>query len=119
MTISTTVPITVTAEAAARIAALGLETDVDRMIEHVRKDLPEVERIEVILYDRYELGDEPGVSIDIYSHQRFDAAAATDDRLTRWMVKEFPPRVLEHVLLDFHSAGPKTRPDLFHDDLSR
>jgi hypothetical protein len=71
MNASITIPVIVTPDAAARIAALGLQTHVERVIEHGRAVVPALERIEVILYDRYELGDEPGVAIDLYSKQTF------------------------------------------------
>jgi hypothetical protein len=63
MTTSATVPVTVTPEAAARIAQLGFQAEVGRMIDYARQHLPEVERIEVVLYDRYEIGDEPGITV--------------------------------------------------------
>jgi hypothetical protein len=49
MTTSTTAPVTVTPEAAARIAELGLQAAVDRMIQYVRGNLPELTRIEAVL----------------------------------------------------------------------
>jgi hypothetical protein len=102
MTNSATVPVSVTPEAAARIDAMGLQTHVERMIDHACKVLPELQRIEVVLYDRYEQGNEPGVAIDVHSKQPFDPATRIDEQLTRWVVKEFPPQVLEHLLLDYH-----------------
>jgi hypothetical protein len=106
MTTFASVPVTVTPEAAARIAALGFQTHIERMIEHVRQVDSEVERIEVILYDRYELGDEPGLAIDVYSKRPFDPADRTDAELTRWVVTHFPPEVLENLILDYHPGAP-------------
>jgi hypothetical protein len=101
-----TVPFSVTPEAAARIAALDLQVDVDRMVEHACSQLPELDRIEVVLYDRYELGAEPGLAIDCYSRRALDPTDTTDQELDRWSVAEFPPEVLQHVILCYRPDGP-------------
>jgi hypothetical protein len=106
MTTSATVPLTVAPEAAARIAALGLQAAVDRMIDRARHSLPELDRIEVLLYDRYEAGDEPGIAIEAYGRCPFDPADRPDRDLVRWMVAEFPPEALQHVLIDYHPGAP-------------
>jgi hypothetical protein len=95
------VPVTISPEAAARIAELGLRNAVGRMVDYAVQHLPELDRIEVTLYDRYELCDEPGLAIDAYSHGRFDPAGKTDQDLDRWMVAEFPPKTLQHVILSY------------------
>jgi hypothetical protein len=105
MTTCTTIPVAVTPEAAARIAALGFQAHVERMIEHTQQTLSQLERIEVTLYDRYELGDEPGLSIDVYSKRPFDPVDRIDAELTRWVVTEFPPQVLEHLIVDYHPGA--------------
>jgi hypothetical protein len=105
MSTSTTIPVTVTPEAAARIADLGLETGVERMIDHARRHLPEVERIEVVLYDRYDLGDEPGLAVDIYSRHPFNENESISGDLSKWFVRAFPSEVLEHVIMDYHPGG--------------
>jgi hypothetical protein len=99
MPASTLVPVTITPEAAARIARLHLQPAVDRMIAYARQHLPEVARIEVILYDRYDLGDEPGLAVEVYSTRPFDPADRSDNDMVRWLVTEFPPEVLEHVIV--------------------
>jgi hypothetical protein len=106
MTTSATVPVTVTPEAAARIAELGFQAAVDRMIDYARQNLPDPERIDVSLYDRYELGDEPGLAIEAHSRRPFDPADQADRAMVRWMVSEFPPEVLWHVIMSFRPGGP-------------
>jgi hypothetical protein len=105
MTTSATIPVTVTPEAAARIADLRLEAEVDRMIDHARQHLPEVERIEVVLYDRYDLGDDPGLAVDIYSRHPFNENESISGNLSKWFVRAFPSEVLEHVIMDYHPGG--------------
>ncbi len=106
MTTSATVPVTVTAEAAARITELGIKAAVDQMIAFACQNLPELVRIEVVLYDRYELGDEPGLAIDVYSKRPFDPADRPMKPFDRWLATVFPPEVLQHVLVDYHPGDP-------------
>src|SRR5438309_1074109 len=102
MTTTKTIPVTWTPEAAARVAELGFQAQVDQMIEYARRNLPEVMRIEVILNDRYDMGGEPGVAIEVYS-QDPDPTGRIRSQLLRWSVLEFPPEVAEHLLIDFRS----------------
>jgi hypothetical protein len=102
MMTSATVPVIVTDEAAARIAEMGFDSHVQRMIEHARQNLPDLEHIDVVLYDRYELGDKPGLAIDVYSRRAYDRLSGDERRLIRWMVTEFPPEVLQHIIMDYH-----------------
>jgi hypothetical protein len=104
MTTAVTVPVTVTPDAAARISALGIQPAVERMLEYARRRLPAPDRIEITLYDRYELGDQPGLAIEVYSRRPFDPTDSTDRDLDRWMVTEFPPEDLEHVVVS-HRPG--------------
>jgi hypothetical protein len=105
MTTSATIPVTVTPEAAARIAKLGIQAEVDRMIDYARHNIPELARIEVNLYDRYELGDEPGLSVDIYSRHPFDQGDCFTRDMGHWVVRTFPPEVLVQVIMDYHPGG--------------
>ena len=97
MTTSATIPVTVTPEAADRIAKLGFQAEVERMIDHARQRLPEVERIEVVLYDRYETGDEPGVAVDVYSRRPSNPDEHISGTMIKWAVREFPPRSTRHI----------------------
>jgi hypothetical protein len=107
MTTSTSMPVTVTDEAAARIAALGLQTAMHCMIDYARQHLPELTRIEVVLYDRDEPGDEPGLAVEVYSpFESFDPSARTRGKIGEWLVSKFPPEVLEHILIDHLPEAP-------------
>jgi hypothetical protein len=107
MTTSTKViPVTVTPEAAARIAELGFQTQVQQMIDHARNHLPDVVRIEVVLNERYDMGGEPGVAVEAYGTRLFDANDRTDPELVQWGVTTFPSEVLEHLLLTYIGGTP-------------
>jgi hypothetical protein len=106
MTTSASVPVTVMPEAAARIAKLGLQAPIDRMIAYARENLPDLDRIEVILYDRYDLDVEPGLAVEVYSRRPFNLADRVGQNVDHWMAAEFPGEVLEHVILDYHPGAP-------------
>src|SRR5262245_16695803 len=97
MTAPATIPVTVTPEAAARIAELGFQPHVDRMIEHAREHIPEARRIEVWLNERYDEDSPPGVAVDVWCARDFDPDDRTDWDLGYWVVNTFPPEVLEHL----------------------
>lgn len=102
MAISATVPVMITPEAAARIAKLGMQGVVEQMIEHACCVLPELESIQVSLYERFDLGDDPGLSIDLYSRRPYDRLNREERSLVRWMVTEFPPEVLQWIIMEYH-----------------
>jgi hypothetical protein len=107
MITSDTIPLRVTPEAAARVAGLRLELEMRRMIDHVRQHLPEATRIEVVLHERDEEGEPPGVAIEVYTpFDSFDPTARTRGTIGEWLVSEFPPRVLEHLLIDHLPEAP-------------
>ncbi len=96
MTTSTTIPVDISPEAAARIAKLGFQAEVQQMIDKMRSSFADLQRIEVELYDRYECGDEPGISIRAYTRP-FDPYDDTISQLGKWFVRTFPPQVLQHI----------------------
>ena len=50
-------------------------------------------RIEVVLYERDEVGEPPGVAIELYTpFDSFDPSARTRGKIGEWLVSEFPPR---------------------------
>jgi hypothetical protein len=63
MTAIATVPMKITPEAAARVAELGIQAELDQMLEHVRKVVPKLQSLEVELAEPCDTGDELGVNI--------------------------------------------------------
>ena len=97
MNAATDVPVTITAEAEARITELGMRKELEQMIAHVREVVPELTAIEVEIAERYDTGGEPGINIRAYSDRPYDAEDKTSWNLIRWAVETFPPQVLEHL----------------------
>jgi hypothetical protein len=106
MTTSTaTVPVTVTPEAAARIAELGFQTQIEQMIEYARGHLPDVVRIEVVLNERYDMGGEPGVTVEAYGTRPFVPGETISWDLIGWAVDTFPSEILEHLHVSYLRGG--------------
>jgi hypothetical protein len=102
MTAPTTVPLTITPDAAEQISRLGLQAEFERMVEHVREAVPRLHRIEVSLYDRCELGapdEPPGIAIHAYRGDPYQFSDPTDRDLRDWFLTSFPPDVGRYFLL--------------------
>jgi hypothetical protein len=100
------VPVTVEPEAAARVKELGMEAQLQKMVDHALEVLPALRRIEVTLAERYDTGGEPGVSIKAYSDAPFDPADRISWDWHSWLIDSFPPTVYEHLaMLLYQEAG--------------
>jgi hypothetical protein len=103
MSAATTIAVTVSPEAAEQVAKLGMQTELQEMIEHTRRTVPELRGIEVILEPRLdEPGEEPGITIQA----TVSANGSLDDRLgwqwATWKVTTFPPDVCRHFVMLVH-----------------
>lgn len=93
MTTATTIPVTVTDEATARIAALGMQREFEQMIEKAKEIVPHLRFIRVTLEYDPEGEELPGIVI--WSH-RFDRNWQGDtstEVFGGWLVRTFPPDV--------------------------
>ena len=96
MSATTQVPIEIDAEAADRVAELGMRSELIRMIEFIRQTVPGVELVEVVPYYDYEEGGPPGLLIVGW---RGGHALSPDDfgptpGWWEWAVKTYPPDVM-------------------------
>ncbi|MGH7174001.1 MAG: hypothetical protein ACRELG_27325 [Gemmataceae bacterium] len=106
---STSVPVTIRPDAAARVAELGMQTELQQMIDHARQVVLDLAAIEVEVAERYETGGEPGVSIVAYSDTAFDN---TSEEVRGWAVTTFPPQVLQHLSILLTPGGAECRVEL-------
>jgi hypothetical protein len=99
MNLPTDIPVTVTPEAAARIAELGMQAEFEQMLANTLRTVPDLVRIKVEREEPYDTGGEPAIGIWTYT----DRPYAPEDRSWRdwdeWAIRTFPPRVLEHFSL--------------------
>lgn len=96
----TTVPVNITPEAAAHIAALGYEREFEQMLEHTLKTVPRIRHVDVILDHDPEAKD---ISTIIVRPTLEPEPQGTVDRHGRewdsWIVRTFPPQVFENFLM--------------------
>ena len=91
-----TVPVTITSEAAARIAELGMQSELEQMIEHTRQVVPHLLCMEVVLEGPYETHDEPYVTIEATCGGPVDDNEMTEGEWGDWKMETFPPQVYQH-----------------------
>ncbi len=105
MSAPATVPVTITPEAAARVAELGMQGELERMIKHARECVAGLRRVEVILEPPYDTGDDPYLTIQAFR----PLTARWDDPVRqewgRWKVTTFAPEVARHVTLTLIEGG--------------
>ena len=102
MTPTTTVPVKIKPDAAQHVAALGMQTEFEQMLEYMRNHVPDLVGIAVSLHEPYDTGDEDVVVIDAI---RTEESFSPDNEkvfwdLTRWSVDAFPADVLRPFHLD-------------------
>jgi hypothetical protein len=89
------VPTTVSAEAAARVAELGMRREFEQMLDHARQTIPNLSAIDVTRYDDPDEPGQPRVLIGFITDT--PSPAEKDEawwRWTHWEVQAFPPHVL-------------------------
>ena len=102
----TTVPISVSPEATARVADLGFQKEFEQLVERARTTIHGVRRIEVQLEPQYDLGDEDRVVIwiQIAEDQLLNNSSFTE--YIQWMLRTFSPDVYSNILPVDSVAGP-------------
>jgi hypothetical protein len=76
-----------------------MHKELEQMIEHTRQTVPGLQRIEITLAERYDMGGEPGISIEAYTSRLFVPGEKIRGDWGRWKVTTFPPEVCEHFAL--------------------
>jgi hypothetical protein len=101
MTPSTTTPVTITPEAAERIAELGCRAEFEQMLEKLRQLVPELRRVEVWLTPPCdETGNESGVQIDAFRGGPVTVSDPAGESWRRWKIEAFSPDVWRHFHMD-------------------
>lgn len=113
----TTVPLTITPEAQALVAEIGMQRELEQMIEHTRQTVPRLRAIKVVFEPRYDTHDEPGILIEAVMEDphRMDERIELD--WIGWRVDTFPMEVSErfgmmtvHGEADGRESLPGRRP---------
>jgi hypothetical protein len=99
MTLATNVPLTVQPDAAQRVAELGLQAELDRMLEHVRQTVPCVQRIDIWLQPPYDTGPDPAVIIEVYQSEPGRWQYSDWEKWRDWLLETFSPDVWRHFAM--------------------
>ncbi len=110
MATTTAIPLTVSPEASARIAELGMQAEFEQMLEHTRQTVPRLHSIEVILaYDPCPTV-EPMVVIEPHRDEPPPGDDPTDREWAAWQSSTFPPNVCANFLMmSWYEATPNGR----------
>lgn len=99
MSAPTTISVTITPEAAARVAELGMQQPVEQMIEHTRQTVPALRRIELILEPAYDTGPDPYLTIMAYTNRPYTPGDTIARDWGLWKMSTFPPQVYQHIAM--------------------
>src|SRR4051794_5189353 len=92
-------PVTISPEATARVAELGLQREFEQIVEHTRRSIPGLQRIEVTLAPAHDTGGDPRVILDAFLSGRESLVDPTFNRWRDWVLATFPPDVWRHFML--------------------
>ena len=96
---TTTIPVVVTPEVAARVAELGMQRELQQMLDHALQTIPGLRSIEVVLALPYDTGDETSITIEAMTNVGPSVAFPAEDRWSQWRVDTFPPEIWSHIRL--------------------
>jgi hypothetical protein len=99
MTAPVTVPLTIEPEAAAYLAQLGMQAELEKMIEHTRQVVPDLTRIRIVLEPIYEPGDEQRIGIEAFVDPDSKEDASYYWPWREWQMATFPYEVFRHFTL--------------------
>jgi len=93
-------------EAAALVSALGLQAELEQMLEHARQTIAGLQRLQVKFGPAYDTGEERIIIEAIRDPASRGSAAWTPDQYSRWKSAAFSPDVRRHfTLLDEYEAN--------------
>jgi hypothetical protein len=93
------VPVTITPEAAARMAELGMQAQAEQMVGHAVREIPQLVRIDIETFWRADDPSPDGVALRGTTTIPWQEGVKVGQAISRWMVRTFPPEVCEHFLI--------------------
>ena len=96
---ASTVPVTITPEAAARVAELGMQAELEQMIEHLRQTIPQLRDIQAVLVSREPTDEGESINLVATMTLAYHPDQMLSWELAGWEVRSFPPEVCEHILM--------------------
>jgi hypothetical protein len=98
MSIAQNVPGIVEPAAAALVAELGLQSELDKMLEHARQTITGLQRLQVKFAPAYDTGEEGIIIEAIREPSSRHSGTWTWDELSRWKIALSRPRCAATVL---------------------
>jgi len=100
MNLNTTIPVNVTPEAAQHVAQLGMQAELERMLQHTLQTVAGLQSIDVVLGDPYDTGDDPRIVIEAWRDPALHSPGdPTERELGFWKVDTFSPDVSRHFTM--------------------
>jgi hypothetical protein len=99
MTAPSTIPCTISTEATAHVAELGIQREFDQMLEHTLTGIPDLRRVDVTLDPPSEDDDESRVVIVSYLPALRKGPHPAMEDWSQWVVNTFSPDVWRHVAM--------------------
>ena len=93
-----TIPTTLDPDAAAFLAEIGQERELEVLLDHARATIPNLIGLHVVLHDFPETGP-PSLTIEAYRDPAPEGRDEAGREFSRWMGATFPPRVLQNFTL--------------------
>jgi hypothetical protein len=93
------IPLTVEPEAAALVSELGLQAELDQMLEHARQTIAGLRRLQVRFGPAYDTGEERVIIEAVRDPASRASKAWTREQYSRWKSAAFSPDVYRHFTL--------------------
>lgn len=93
------IPLSVEPEAAALVAELGLQTELDQMLDHARQTITGLQRLKVKFAPAYDTGEEGIIIEATRDPANSQSKDWTWDQFSRWKIATFSPEVYRHFTL--------------------
>jgi hypothetical protein len=93
MSAATTIPVTIDADAAARIDELGMQSEFRRLLDHTLQTVPDLCSVRVKLSLPYDTEDDTAITVEANRSVPLVVPDETWRNWSRWKVATFPPDV--------------------------
>lgn len=83
----------------ALVAELGLQPELEKMLEHARQTITGLQRLQVKFAPAYDTGEDGIIIEAVRESSSRQTSAWTWDQFSRWKIATFPPDVCRHFTL--------------------
>ena len=94
-----TIPVTVSAGAAAYVAEIGMEQPFRQMIEHIQETVCGLRRIRAELQEPNDMGPNPWIIFEVSAGDPMVEGLKAEKDFGYWKYETFPPEVAQHFIL--------------------